>query len=89
MPAEEGSAWSVLYPAYSVAVPKPAILSVPLAYPMDYEAEEMADLINTWITLKRSDQTILQFYDHWILGKPLEKPAPRWSVIRNVLGWVD
>ena len=27
--------------------------------------------------------------DHWILGKGAKKSQPRWSVIRNVLGWVD
>ena len=30
-----------------------------------------------------------QLYDHWILGRDAEKRGPRWSVIRDVLGWVD
>ena len=32
--AEAGSAWTLLYPAYSVAIPQPDILAAPLAYPM-------------------------------------------------------
>ena len=32
--AEAGSAWSLLYPAYTVAIPQPDVLAVPLAYPM-------------------------------------------------------
>ena len=32
--AEAGSAWTLLHPAYSVALPQPDILAVPLAYPM-------------------------------------------------------
>ena len=30
--AEAGSAWTLLYPAYTVAIPQPDILAVPLAY---------------------------------------------------------
>jgi hypothetical protein len=28
-------------------------------------------------------------YDHWILGKTANQRQPRWSIIRNVLHWVD
>ena len=36
-----------------------------------------------------SDGTIDALYGHWILGKYAVKREPRWSVIRNVLHWVD
>ena len=26
-------------------------------------------------------------YDYWILGVGAEEEKPRWSVVRNVLGW--
>jgi len=88
MPAEEAAAWSLYYPTFSVAVPKPVLIRVPLAYALDRDAEQMQDLLNTWIQLKRSDQTIQELYDHWILGRKTGEAGPRWSVIRNVLGWV-
>jgi hypothetical protein len=28
-------------------------------------------------------------YDYWILGKNAVPKPPRWSVIRNVLHWVE
>jgi hypothetical protein len=28
-------------------------------------------------------------YDFWILGRGAASTEPRWSVIRDVLGWVD
>jgi hypothetical protein len=28
-------------------------------------------------------------YDKWILGKVGKQKEPRWSVIRNLLQWVD
>lgn len=41
------------------------------------------------IELKKRDQTIDALFDHWILGKSAAGKKPWWSVIRNVLRWVD
>ena len=87
--AEAGSAWTLVYPAFSVVVPLPDPVAVPLAYLMPRGDREMADYVNTWIELKHNDQTISKLFDHWILGKGAAEKEPRWSVIRNVLHWVD
>jgi ABC-type amino acid transport substrate-binding protein len=76
----------LLYPAYTVAIPQPDVLAVPLAYPMARGDQELVTFINTWIELKKKDRTISAFYDHWILGKHAVPKQPRWSVLRNVLG---
>ena len=50
----------------------------------------MLDFLDGWIELKRRDQTLQRLYDYWVLGKtPPSKKEPRWSVVRNVLGWVE
>jgi len=87
--AEAGSAWTLLYPAYSVAIPQPDVLAVPLAYPMARGDPELVSYINAWIELKKKDKTIAALYDYWILGKNAVPKQPRWSVIRNVLHWVQ
>jgi ABC-type amino acid transport substrate-binding protein len=87
--AETGSAWSLLHPSYKVVVPRPRTVEVPLAYPVAMHSSELARLIDTWIDLKRYDGTIQQNFDYWILGLDAEERPPRWSVLRNVLGWVD
>ena len=28
-------------------------------------------------------------YDYWVLGQGAQSHEPRWSIIRDVLGWVD
>ena len=48
-----------------------------------------AEYIGRWTELKKKDNSFQRFYDHWILGLSAKEKAPRWSVIRNVLGWVD
>ena len=60
----------------------------PIALPIARHDIEWARLVNTWIELKHRDGTLDTLYQHWILGRMAEKPAPRWSVIRNVLHWM-
>ncbi|MBW2385977.1 MAG: transporter substrate-binding domain-containing protein, partial [Deltaproteobacteria bacterium] len=86
--AESGSAWSLIYPAFTVAVPQPDILKVPLAYAVRRGDERMVELLSTWIELKHRDRTIDDLYRHWILGRVSDQSQKRWSVIANVLGWV-
>ena len=85
--AEAGSAWTLLYPAYTVAIPQPDVLTVPLAYPMALGDQELVNFINLWIELKKDDKTITALYDYWILGQHAVPTPPRWSVMRNVLHW--
>jgi len=89
MPAESGSVMTLLYPKYTVVVPEPEIVKIPLAYPMAYHDQDWANFINSWIELKRRDGTIDALYGHWILGKQAGKRQPRWSIMRNVLHWID
>jgi hypothetical protein len=51
--AESGSAWSLLHPAYTVAIPQPGVLKAPLAYPLPRGDRELVDFINVWIALKQ------------------------------------
>jgi len=88
LPAERGSAWTLIYPAYSVVVPEPGLLKVPLAYPIARLDRRFGEFVNTWIELKRKDGTLDALYQYWILGQERGGRRPRWSVIRDVLHWV-
>ncbi len=87
--AEVISAWTLLHPEYSVAIPHPDVIEVPFAYAVGGRDEELANVISVWIDLKRKDGTLDTLYDHWILGRDADIEGPRWSVIRDVLGWVE
>ena len=86
--AEVGSAWTLMYPQYAVVRPHGFSAKTPLHY---YVAKptQLRDFMDTWLKLKRQDGTIGQLYDYWILGQDAEPKQPRWSVIRNVLKWVE
>jgi hypothetical protein len=85
--AERGSAYTLLHPEYSVAVPKPRPFKVPLAYVVAGRDAAMASMLDTWIELKRKDGTIDQLFAHWILGQDSAPAARRWSIGHDVLGW--
>ena len=85
--AERGSAWTLMYPKFSVVVPEPEPLKVPLAYPIGHRDQEFATFVNTWIDLKRKDGTLDRLFKYWILGQDAAPKQPRWSIMRNVLHW--
>jgi ABC-type amino acid transport substrate-binding protein len=85
--AERGSFLTLLHPSFSVAVPKPLEIRLPLGYPVAGHDVDAARFLSTWIDLKRKDGTIQALYDHWILGKDAKAKQPRWSILRDVLGW--
>jgi Na+/H+-dicarboxylate symporter len=89
LPAERGSVMSLLHPKYTVVVPEPGVVKIPLAYPVARRDQQFTAFLNSWIELKRRDGTIDMLYEHWILGKQAGKRQPRWSIIRDVLHWVD
>jgi Na+/H+-dicarboxylate symporter len=86
--AEAGSAWTIIYPSYSVVVPEPHVKAhAGLAMPLG--DSDFADFVDDWLELKKTSGFIDTLYDKWILGKSEEQKKPRWSIIRDVLHWVD
>ncbi len=89
MSAEAGSAWSLLYPHYAVVVPKPEPHVIPIGYAVAQGNQNLLNYMNSWVAMMKKGATMQQIYNRWILGKGAEEEKPRWSVIRNVLGWVE
>lgn len=89
LPAERGSVLTMLNPRFSVVVPEGATVRMPLAYPIAGEDDAWVRYVDTWIGLKRGEGLVDDLYRHWILGQAAVARVPRWSVVRNVFGWVD
>ena len=87
--AEEGGAWTLLYPAFTVVVPQPATL-IPVAYAVARDNNELLISTNAWLQAEKSKGNIDELYKYWMLGGAIqEKRPPRWSVIKDILQWVD
>ncbi|MEZ9593053.1 cation:dicarboxylase symporter family transporter [Shewanella sp. 10N.261.52.F9] len=86
--AQAGSAWTLFFPGYGIALLENKS-HYPVAYAVAQSNQSLLNYINNWQRLRKVDGTQEQIYDYWMLGKGAEKVEPRWSIIRNVLHWVD
>jgi ABC-type amino acid transport substrate-binding protein len=83
--AEAGSAWTIIYPSYSVVVPEPHIKAhAGLVMPLG--DSDFGDFLDDWLKLKKTSGFIDKLYDKWILGKSEEQKKVRWSIGRDVFG---
>jgi Na+/H+-dicarboxylate symporter/ABC-type amino acid transport substrate-binding protein len=86
--AEGGSAWTLLYPEYTTINPVETSERAPLVIAIPHEMD-IEEFLEMWVTLRKLDGTIDQLFDYWILGQDPGTEQPRWSIIRDVLHWVD
>jgi ABC-type amino acid transport substrate-binding protein len=89
VPAENGAAWTLLHPEYTVVVPQPDPVKIPSAFGLALDASDLANAVNEWVVFATNEGTIQRAYDYWILGQGAADKKPRWSIVRNVLGWVE
>jgi ABC-type amino acid transport substrate-binding protein len=87
--AEGGSAWTLIYPSFSMVVPQPVETRVPSGYLVPPDDHAWANYIDGWVDIKRMDGTVDSLFDHWIRGQGADSVEPRWSIIRDELGWIE
>jgi len=59
------------------------------SYPFKSHSPDIITFVNQWLNLKRQSGFTEAQTNYWIKGKPIPSKEPRWSIIRNVLHWVD
>jgi hypothetical protein len=85
--AEAGSAWTLLFPHYSVVVPEPQVISIPVVFILPRDTARWNRYIDAWIGLNKTSRKVERLYDYWILGQGAEQRKRRWSVVKDILGW--
>ncbi len=60
-----------------------------LAYSVPKGAFEWLSFLNSWLDLKKESKFTDIQENYWINGIPPPSNVPQWSIIRNVLQWVD
>lgn len=91
IPAEEGYTLTLKYPFYDVAIVEPHdVYKMMYAYAVAKDSSESYLLaLNYWIRMEKDYGLLDQKYDYWVQGKIPSTDEPRWSVMRNVLHWVN
>ena len=87
--AQSGAYFTLLHPEFSIVNPLPEPVTVPLVYPVGDESYEFIEYVNNWIIVISKQGKVDKLYDHWILGKQITQPKKNWSVMKDVLHWVD
>ncbi|MBD1388022.1 cation:dicarboxylase symporter family transporter [Neiella sp. HB171785] len=90
--AEAGYAWSLFYPDYGVALMKEPgtgrLYSFPVAFALARRNQDLLNYVNNWLDMVRAYGFIDKQYDYWIQGHGATTKESRWSIIKDVLGWV-
>jgi ABC-type amino acid transport substrate-binding protein len=87
--AETGAVVTMVYPEFSVIVPQGTNILIPVVFAVQ-DAPELQRILDRWIQIREDDGTVDQLYRYWVLGKSAtDQQRHRWSVIRDVLGWVE
>lgn len=87
MAAEEGAAWNVLYPEYTVVIPKP-VVQRPVGMAVRLSDADWLQFLDRCLDFERTDGSIDRLTAYWVEGGGTDEKQPRWSVIRDVLHWV-
>ena len=83
-----GAAWTVLYPHFTMVVPRP-VVSVAVGYSIPNGRPRLLRVVNAWLLQAKHSGEIDDLHNYWIQGRTREVEPPRWSIVRNVLHWVD
>lgn len=68
-------------------MPKP-VAKVPVALAVPRDDAVMKAYIDNWLLLAEHSGRLDALYDDWVLGAAIQQGEGRWSVIKDVLGWV-
>jgi Na+/H+-dicarboxylate symporter/ABC-type amino acid transport substrate-binding protein len=85
--AEAASAWTLIYPNWTVVVPKGLNIKNPVAYILPQSAMRWQKFVDTWLVYRANSSLVDNAYQFWILGKSKQNKVPRWSFAHDVLGW--
>ncbi|RLD71442.1 MAG: hypothetical protein DRJ10_19460, partial [Bacteroidetes bacterium] len=87
--AEGGSTYTMLYPSYQLVNPFPYNISAPKVFLFDKVDPEFKEFVDNFIKIRQKDGTFQHLYNYWILGEDVIINDKNWSVIRDVLHWVE
>lgn len=83
--------WSLSHPTFAVVTPSVFLDQDTLAYPVPPKQDRFHSYLGQWLKLKKNEGFTQKQYDLWVLGKTAgaTPPEEHWSIIRDVLHWIE
>lgn len=66
--APAASAWTLLYPQYSVVSPNPKLAPLSMAFPIPRSDPGFELFLRNWIEMKKQNKTLERLFNYWIGG---------------------
>jgi ABC-type amino acid transport substrate-binding protein len=79
--------WSRVRPELAAVRPQEVSVATVVVYAMPQGEIDFKNVVDLWIETRRASGDAQAAYDYWVMGKALTRRPPRWSVLRNILGW--
>ena len=83
---EAGMAWTLLYPDYTAVFYKAT--HFPVAYAVAINNNDLQNFLSSWIRLQRTMGVVDELSAYWIKGENARPRGKRWSIAKDVLGWI-
>jgi Na+/H+-dicarboxylate symporter/ABC-type amino acid transport substrate-binding protein len=89
--AEAGSSMTLLHPFYDVAILQPYDTNkIMCVYVVSKNCDDaFLTFLDYWLKMEKKYGSLDSKYKYWVLGENAENKPPRWSIIRDVLHWVE
>jgi len=84
---EQAKAWAAPRADYAAVVPRDLGGHFLIAYLMPGDALQFRNYLDYWLRLQEVNGFNQRMVRKWIEGKPDTTSQPRWSILRDVLGW--
>jgi Na+/H+-dicarboxylate symporter/ABC-type amino acid transport substrate-binding protein len=81
--------WCLSHPGFVVMDYHGLIGKRYFSYPVRSGATDFTSFLNNWLALKDQSGFKHDMYQYWIEGETPKKDRPRWSILRDVLHWVQ
>jgi len=88
---EVGTAMTLLHPFYDVAILQPSdIYKIMCVYAVSRNCDDASLMfINYWLDMEEKYGSLDKKYDYWVLGRDTGNTMQRWSIMRDVLHWIE
>jgi proton glutamate symport protein len=83
----QAKAWAEANDGFTAVVPPDAGAPYPIGLLMPPDSPAFQRYVNQWLDLQRGNGFQDRLNAYWLEGKPRKSTGPRWSILRNVLGW--
>lgn len=88
-PFFEGVIWCLDHPQYVVINFEDLIGKQYFAYPIYIDGFSWKSFVNNWLYLKKQSGFANKQREYWMEGKKPESKGERWSIMKDILHWIE